>query len=126
MYHGGDGLGRIAARVHGLAAVLAAGLRSGGAEIVNSSFFDTVTVRVPGRAVAIASRARELRINLRVVDGDTLGIALDETTTPTVVEGVWRAFGVSAVFDEHEGSAPSGVPGALARRSNFLTHPVFE
>src|SRR5207244_8555911 len=56
----------------------------------------------------------------------TLGIALDETTTPTVVEGVWRAFGVSAVFDEHEGSAPSGIPRALARRSNFLTHQVFE
>ena len=48
--------------------------------MVNEGFFDTLTVRVPGQAARIAARARESRINLRLVDADHLGISFDETT----------------------------------------------
>ena len=72
-YHGPEGLRAIAMRVHRLAARLAASLRAGGVEVVHEAFFDTITVRVPGRAGEIAAAARSRRINLRVVDADTLG-----------------------------------------------------
>src|SRR5207342_184702 len=70
-YHGPDGLAAIARRVHGKAVALAATLRDLGAEVDAPAFFDTLTVRVPGRADAIASAARAQRLNLRVVDADT-------------------------------------------------------
>jgi glycine dehydrogenase len=95
-YHGPDGLRRIASKVHRLTAILAEGLRADGVDVVTEHFFDTITVRVPGRAAQVAARARDLRLNLRVVDDDTLGIALDETTDRGVVERVWEAFGVHA------------------------------
>ncbi len=125
-YHGPEGLEAIARRVNRLTRALVAGLRDGGVEVLNAAFFDTVTVRVPGRAAAIAAGARELRINLREVDADTLGIALDETTTPAVVDAVLSAFGI--VGEDASGSdaalAPSW-PDARARTSDYLTHPVF-
>ncbi|MDQ6853953.1 MAG: aminomethyl-transferring glycine dehydrogenase [Actinomycetota bacterium] len=124
-YHGPDGLRRIARRVHRLTAILTEGLRGGGVDVVTEEFFDTITVRVPGRAVEIASRARELRLNLRFVDADTLGIALDETTDRDVVERIWAAFGVGASLAALDRRGPRFIPDALARTSEFLTHPVF-
>ena len=88
-YHGPDGLRRIATRVHRLTSILADGLESGGLEVVTRRFFDTITVHVPDRAAEIAAHARRQRINVRVVDTDTIGVALDETTTWDVVERVW-------------------------------------
>ncbi len=122
-YHGADGLRAIARRVHGLTAGLARSLRAGGVEVVHSHFFDTLTVRVPGRAAEVLAAAAARRINLRLVDADTLGIALDETTTPAVVAGVLAAFGIDGSAD-----APAGegaIPAALVRTSEFLTHPAF-
>ncbi len=124
-YHGPDGLRRIAERVHRLTCILAEGLRAGGVTVVNDAFFDTITVSVPGRAQAIAALARSRRINLRVVDADTLGIALDETTTRTTVEDVWAAFGVGAAVDDLDVVVGSAIPAALRRTTDFLTHPVF-
>ncbi|MCX7621918.1 MAG: aminomethyl-transferring glycine dehydrogenase, partial [Acidimicrobiales bacterium] len=125
-YHGPEGLRRIATRVHRLTSILAAGLRNHGIEILNDgSFFDTLTVRVPQRAQDIAEAARARRINLRVVDGDTIGLSLDEITDRETVEAVWAAFGVEGSVDDLDRAAPSGIPQALERRSAFLTHPVF-
>ncbi len=122
-YHGADGLRAIARRVHGMTAGLAGSLRAGGVEVVHRHFFDTLTVRVPGRAAEVLAAAAARRINLRPVDADTLGIALDETTTPAVVAGVLAAFGIDGSVD-----APAGegaIPAALVRTSEFLTHPAF-
>ena len=80
VYHGPDGILRIAARIHRLTKILAAGLDQLGVQISTNCYFDTITVHVPGQAHRIASRAREQRINLREVDQDTLGISLDQTT----------------------------------------------
>jgi glycine dehydrogenase len=124
-YHGPGGLRRIASRVHRFAVVLAAGLRNGGIEVVNDAWFDTVTVRVPGRAEQVAAAARDRRINLRFVDADTLGIALDETTTRGTLTEVWAAFGVSGDIDALAAAAPDAIPKALVRTSEPLTHPVF-
>ena len=124
-YHGPEGLRRIAARVHRLTAILAEGLGGGGVDVVTQSFFDTITVRVPRRAENVAARARDQRINLRVVDDDTLGISLDETTTRDVVERVWDAFGVRASVAGIDRRAPRFIPEGLERTSSFLTHPVF-
>jgi glycine dehydrogenase len=138
-YHGPDGLRRIAARVHRLTGIMAAGLRNGGVHVVNDQFFDTITVSVPRRAVAISERAQDLNLNLRLVDHDTLGISLDETTTTAVVEQVWEAFGVDASSGEIGEIGATGdigatgqvdainfaIPFPLQRTSAFLTHPVF-
>ncbi len=111
-YHGPDGLRAIATRVHELTASLATALRSAGVDVVNAQFFDTITVRVPGRAGEIAARPRDRRINLRTVDADTLGISLDETTTAETVRGVLDAFGVTAVVTEAAGEGSD--PGVAA------------
>src|SRR5205085_8563099 len=79
VWHGADGLARIAERVHRLTSVLAAGLRAGGVDVVGDTWFDTLTVRVPGRAADVLAGARRRGLELRPVDDDTLGISLDET-----------------------------------------------
>ncbi len=127
-YHGPDGLRAIASRVHDLTAALAAGLTAAGVEVVNAAFFDTITVRVPGRAAQVAATARQQRINLRVVDNDTLGIALDETTTPETVDEVLVVFGAERRPErdtEATLKADSAIPGALRRTGEILEHPVF-
>jgi glycine dehydrogenase len=126
-YHGASGLRAIAERVHRFTCLLATNLYATGAEIVHDEYFDTITVRVPGRADEIADAARERRINLRVVDFDTLSISLDETTTIEIVGEVCAAFGGSLVVPAAILDAPSvsAIPAALQRTSEFLTHPVF-
>ncbi|HSO95681.1 MAG TPA: aminomethyl-transferring glycine dehydrogenase [Acidimicrobiia bacterium] len=125
VYHGPDGIRRIARRVHRLAAILAAGLREGGIDVVHDDCFDTLTVQTPGRAEAVTARARERGINLRTVDTDTLRIALDETTTPAIVEQVWASFDVTASVADLDASTSDALPEALTRTTAYLTHPVF-
>ncbi|MFE6720356.1 aminomethyl-transferring glycine dehydrogenase [Streptomyces albidoflavus] len=125
VYHGPEGLRAIAGRTHRFAALLAAGLRQGGVEVTEESFFDTVTARVPGRAAEVASAARERGINLRQVDADHVSVACDETTTRARLAAVWEAFGVAADIEELDASAPDALPEALLREDAYLTHPVF-
>jgi glycine dehydrogenase len=126
-YHGAAGLRAMAERVHRLTCLLATNLDAAGAEIVHAEYFDTITVRVPGRADEIAKAARKRRINLRVVDSDTLSIALDETTTVEIVGEVCAAFGAGPVVAAATLDVPgvSAIPAPLRRTSEFLTHPVF-
>jgi glycine dehydrogenase len=120
VYHGPDGLKAIAGTAHGHARTLAASLEAAGVEVVHKSFFDTITVRVPGRAAAIVADAEERGINLRSVDADTVGISLDETTTTALVAQVAGIFGATA--GEGEGFA---LEAAVERSSDYLQHPVF-
>ncbi|RLP98415.1 aminomethyl-transferring glycine dehydrogenase [Micromonospora sp. CV4] len=121
VYHGPDGLRDIAARTHGMAARLAAGLRAGGVDVADVAFFDTVTATVPGRAAEVVAAAAERGVNLRLVDADRVGVSCDETTTGEHLAAVWAAFGVPA-FD---GDVDAALPGAFRRTGDFLTHPVF-
>ncbi|MFF9320441.1 aminomethyl-transferring glycine dehydrogenase [Streptomyces sp. NPDC014735] len=125
VYHGPDGLRLIARRTHRYATVLAAGLRAAGAEIVTESYFDTLTVRVPGRAADVVAAARERGVNLRLVDTDLVSVACDETTTRTQIAAVWAAFGVGGDIDALDADAADALPENLLRADEFLTHPVF-
>jgi glycine dehydrogenase len=124
VYHGPEGLSAIARTIHRRTAVLAAGLRKLGFAPVHDSYFDTVTVAVDGQRDALVSHAAHEKINLRL-DEATVSIALDETTTPAVVESVWRTFGGTLSYANVEQEAREALPSELARASRFLTHPVF-
>ena len=81
VYHGPEGLAAIAARVHRSAHALAGcAARRRPRRSVHEHFFDTLTVAVPGRAAEVVAAAAERRINLRLVDADTVAVACDETT----------------------------------------------
>ncbi|HEY4625427.1 MAG TPA: glycine dehydrogenase (aminomethyl-transferring), partial [Blastococcus sp.] len=95
VYHGPEGLAAIAARVHRSAVVLAGWLRAGGLALVHEEFFDTFEVSVPGRAADVVAAAAARRINLRLVDGDTVAVACDETTTAGILRQVAESFGVT-------------------------------
>ena len=129
VYHGPDGIRAISERAHRMAQVCAEGLKRLGFEIVHQAFFDTVLVRVPGQAGRIAARAREAMINLRLVDGDHLGISFDETTKRTNLAALWRVFATKAdqllSIEEIDATVPENVPQALRRTSGYMSHPVF-
>jgi glycine dehydrogenase len=124
VYHGPEGLSHIARTVHRRAAVLAAGLRKLGFSPQSEAFFDTVTVDAGAKQSEIVARARAEKINFRI-SGRTLGIALDETTTPGDVEAVWRAFGGKLAYADIETGVRDALPTELKRATAFLTHPVF-
>ncbi len=125
VWHGPDGLARIAERVHRLTSILAAGLRAGGVAAVHDTWFDTLTVRVPGGAAEVVSTAFARGIDLRLVDADTIGVSLDETTTRATVVDVWSAFGVNATLADLDATAPDGIPADIRRTGEVLTHAVF-
>ena len=125
VYHGPEGLRTIATRAHRYAAVLAAALRAGGFEVTTESFFDTLTVAVPGGAAGVVASARALGLHLRLVDADTVSLATSETTTRSTVTSVLRAFGLSADLDELDRTTASALPESLARTTPYLTHEVF-
>lgn len=126
VYHGPTGLRSIATRAHRMAAVFAEQLRRGGIEVLHREFFDTVVVRVPGKADVVVAAARRGGINLRRVDADHVGISCDETTTRAHLAAVWQAFGVTGGdADELDIETPDALPAALERTSEYLTHPVF-
>jgi glycine dehydrogenase len=124
VYHGPEGLTHIAKTVHRRAVVLAAGLKKLGFAPRSEAFFDTVMVEAGARKDEIIARGLAEKINLRIGDA-TLGIALDETTTPAIVEAVWRAFGGALVYAEVESGVRDALPAELKRATAFLAHPVF-
>ncbi|MGA8113171.1 MAG: aminomethyl-transferring glycine dehydrogenase [Actinocatenispora sp.] len=126
VYHGPEGLRRIAARVHRLAGVLSEGLRAGGVRVLHERFFDTVVARVPGGAAGVVAAARDAGVNLRLVDADTVGVSCDETTTDGDLLAVWRAFGIEVPsISELDAGYGEALPAELLRTGGYLTHPVF-
>jgi glycine dehydrogenase len=126
VYHGPEGLVRIAQRTHRLAAILAGVLRKAGVK-VGTDFFDTLHV-TGVEAAAIHAKARGARINLRAIDAASLGISLDETTTREDVIALAALFGAklsSSDIDAFDAATPDALPDARKRSSKFLTHAVF-
>jgi glycine dehydrogenase len=123
VYHGPDGLRRIAQRTHRLATLFATGLKNAGIA-VNEGFFDTVHVTgIDANKLHAAARAH--RFNLREIDGTQLAVAFDETCTRKHVVALWSLFGVNADIDALDASVADALPTGLLRQSKFLTHPVF-
>ena len=126
VFHGPEGLRDIALRTHRCAALLAAALRGAGLEVAHGSFFDTVTVRVAGRARDVVTAAAERGIDLRFVDVDTVGVSTAETTTRAHLDAVAQAFGAGEQdWDGLDAATPDALPEDLRRTDPYLTHPVF-
>ncbi|WP_163166079.1 aminomethyl-transferring glycine dehydrogenase [Arthrobacter sp. Alg241-R88] len=121
VYHGPDGLKAIAETVHNNARALATTLKTAGRELVSDNFFDTLTVRVPGKAAKVITAAEAHGINLRLIDADTVGVSVDETTTPEVLSAVVVAFGAGPVVE----AVGFELPESVLRTSTYLQHPVF-
>lgn len=128
-YHGPDGIKTIARRVHRKTRIVAEGLEKLGYKIVNPAHFDTLCVHTPGVAWRLAAKARESRVNLRVIDSDHLGISLDETTRRINIETLWQVFDTKALnklsITGLDDVVQTSIPEQLQRQSEFLTHPVF-
>ncbi len=125
VYHGPQGLKRIAERVATFTAILADGLRKLGVKVVTPAAFDTLAVEcdvaaVMGRALAAGANLRQLSVSL-------VGVALDETTTRADVEALWSWFAPASTLKvaDYAAGVDSLIPAALRRSSAFLTHPVF-
>jgi glycine dehydrogenase len=130
VWHGPDGLTRIARRVHRMAALLAAGASRLGHGVTHADYFDTVRIELAGSTAGkVIGAARKLGINLRKVSGTSVVAALDETVSEA---------DVSDVLVAHNGGAPLAFTVAtladdiddryderFARTSAFMTHPVF-
>ncbi|MFG2652006.1 aminomethyl-transferring glycine dehydrogenase [Streptomyces sp. NPDC048436] len=125
VYHGPEGLKSIARRTHRYATLLAAGLTAGGVEVVHGAYFDTLTVRVPGRAEELVSAAREGGVNIHQIDADQVSLACDETTTRKQLTALWSAFGVAADIESLDAETADSLPEGLLRGDEYLTHPVF-
>ena len=131
VWHGPDGLARIAARVHEMAEVFAAGVRQQAHVVVHDVFFDTVMVKPGGggrTADAIRTAAEARRMNLRYLDGGAISVAFGETHTWQDVDDLLAAFGggeSTARSEQLSGDADARYDERFARTSPFLTHPVF-
>ncbi|MCW3157777.1 aminomethyl-transferring glycine dehydrogenase [Micropruina sonneratiae] len=119
VYHGPQGLRAIADGVHDKARRLAAALEGHG-ELTSGSFFDTLTVRVPGRATDVVDAAAAGGVQLRLVDDDTVGVSVGEDATETDLAAVAEAFGAAPPTDAGAGDLAGHV-----REVDYLTHPVF-
>ncbi len=129
VYHGPQGLKRIAQRVASYTAILARGLEQLGCPLRSHSAFDTLSLKTDSATDSIAARAREMGLNLRIYWKDYLCIALDETTTREDIEQLWAVFAkpgqaLPKVADFEKGIEPL-IPTELRRTSAFLAHPVF-
>ena len=135
VYHGPDGLRRIAQRVHGTARSLSDLLQECGIEVTEGAWFDTLRVVVPGRADEAVTAAAEAGVNIWRHDADTVLISVDETTDPSEVAAVASAFGAVRAEGTDDGATvvdsstqellEPDWPEHLVRTNEYLTHPVF-
>jgi glycine dehydrogenase len=129
VYHGPEGLRRIARRVHGLTATLALGLRRLGLDVGAEPFFDTLRIAPPaGRLDSALGQARAGGMNLRAYPDGTVGVALDETTRTEDVTDLLEVFAAGRAVPDVDVLAREAsleLPSPFARGSDFLTHEVF-
>jgi glycine dehydrogenase len=129
VYNGPKGIRKTAERTHRFAELFVAAVKDFGYEVKTKSFFDTVTVFLPGRAHTLWARAKEKRINLRFVDSDHLGISFDQATRRQELMALLSVFKSDAEeridLDRLDAGVTECIPRALQRTSSFLTHPVF-
>ncbi len=126
VYHGSAGLIQIATEIASRATRLATALRQGGVTVVHEHFFDTLLIRVPGKAQQVVSSAEIDGVYLRLIDADHVGASIGEATTDQHLRIVLRAFGLrgSSLADPNDPPETS-LPPELARTTSFLTHETF-
>jgi len=126
VYHGPEGLRKIAGRIHGLAKSLESGLKGLGIWQENENFFDTLKV-VANDMQAVKAIATQHEINFRYFDDTHIGITLDEVSSLEDVNTIIQIFAEaqSLVFSGSSNGKETRWPENLARKSHYLTHPVF-
>ena len=124
VWHGRQGLTRIAERVHRLTSIMVAGLSDAGVEVLNTSWFDTLQVRVKSSS-AIHDRALAHNILLRHVNDTTVGISFDETTTASTIAKLFEIFDVDADVDRLDLNCRLGISQEMRRNDDFLTQSTF-
>ena len=126
VYHGPDGLKRIAMLVAGFTRALAATLQKGGYELAASNYFDTIVVTTD-KQKTIRTKAAEHRLNFRYLNDRQIGITLDETTDASTVALIASCFvdAASEFASLDENTVLGSIPASLLRTSTYLTHPVF-
>jgi glycine dehydrogenase len=128
VYHGPEGLKKIAEKVSKMTQVLAKGLQSGGLEVRQPVAFDTVVVKKHDAPGFAAKSASNFLTNFRVIDNDHIGITLDETVGKKQIQEIFNAFTTDHIDLDTLANgveANAGVPESLKRTSPYLTHPVF-
>lgn len=130
VYHGPDGLKRIAARVHGLTKLAAEHLDKMGFSVHNKVYFDTLTVDANGLTDKIRTEALAREINIRYNGDGTVGLSFDESKSTADLKDLLDVFaaasGKSHSFDASKpGSVSVEYPDALSRKSAYMEHPVF-
>jgi len=132
IYHGPEGLKTIAARIHRLTDLLAAGLKRNGLTLTHASWFDTLCIAAGDRRDSLYQAARAAGFNLRKRGDQQLCISLDERSDRAEIEALWSALlgdghglEIDALDDELVRNGSSSIPAGLERRTPFLTHPVF-
>lgn len=129
VYHGPKGLTRIAQGVNRLTGTLATGLNKLGWKVATQTFFDTLVVETGDQTAAVHEAARAQQINLREIDGNSLGISLDETVKALDVEQLWTVFAlgreVDFSFAEISGQSSGLLPEELLRSDAVLDHECF-
>jgi glycine dehydrogenase len=128
VYHGPDGLKKIAGRIHRLTTILAKGLQQKGMKLAHDTWFDTLVVESAG----VYERALAAGINLRKVSANQVGISLDERKTRAdiaqlldVLLGAGHGLDIDALDQAIVAEGATGIPSSYQRSSAFLTHPVF-
>ncbi|MCB9688522.1 MAG: aminomethyl-transferring glycine dehydrogenase [Alphaproteobacteria bacterium] len=124
VWHGPEGLRRIAGRVHCMAKALAEGARAAGWAVSDAPFFDTVRIRAGGRQQDLLDAALSRGINLRVLDEDVV-VALDETVTESDLQDLLEVFGSRAQASDLLAKADPTAPGGFERTTGFLRQSVF-
>ena len=124
LYHGKDGLIKIAQKVNLLTSILKENLSKEGFESRNDDFFDTLVIKTKSVTNEVHARAIENNINLRIVDSESLGISLDETSSIEDIKILLNIFSNSD--KELIESSEKSIPESLERKSDFLNHVVFK
>jgi glycine dehydrogenase len=119
IWHGPEGLKAIASHVHELTCRFASAAKAAGIEISGPNFFDTVTLKVDGKAPAVASAAEHSGRFIRILDKDRVAITFDETSTEVDAFELAELFGASTLESEPETCLPA------LRKGLFMSQPVF-
>ena len=125
VYHGPDGLKRIATKIHQLTNTLAVQLTRSSFTLRHQHWFDTLCIEVGEQQHVIVQRAQEQQINLRKLGDTALCISLNETSSTELIVKIATIFGVVAEENISKALAPSGIPPSLLRQDAILSHPVF-
>lgn len=131
IYHGPEGLSRIANRIHRLTGIAAKALSANGIKLAHDTYFDTLTLNVGDEQNTINQRALAQEINLRVIGQDQLGLSINETTTLADLERLLKVIiggdhGLElSSLDTQLAMGPHGITKALLRDDNILSHPIF-